>query len=316
MLEEQKYLQSKIRHSVIIPVFNEELNLEPLCMRLTRVMQDIGGDYEIIFVDDGSTDGSFQVLQRLHKADSKVKVIRFTRNFGQHIAITAGLDSCKGETAVLMDADLKDLPEEIPKLLSKLKEGYEIVYGCREGRRDSLFRRTASRIYLWLLAKLTNQTISADITSFRVMTRRVVDYMNQFRERCRFYGGLVAWLGFPYGIVEVEQGKRAAGETKYDLWKMIKLAIEGVISFSDIPLRLIGYFGFIISGISFVMGFYFLVIWLVWRTPPPGYTSIVVSLFFTGGVILIVLGVIGRYIGGIYTETKKRPLYVIRDMIE
>ncbi len=315
-MKEDRNIASSLKYTVVIPVFNEEPNLEVLHTRLMNVMRSLGESYEIIFVDDGSKDGSFQILKDLHQKDSHVKVIRFTRNFGEHIAITAGLDCCKGEIVILMGADLQEPPEEIPKLLAKLGEGYDIVYGRRKGRRDNLFKRMTSKVYLSSLAKLTNQTVNPEIAPFRVMTRRVVDYMNQFRERCRFYGGLVAWLGFPYAVIDVEHGKRAAGKTKYNLWKMIKMATEGVISFSDIPLRLVGYFGFIVSAISFIIGIYYILIWLISRTPVPGYTSVIVSIFFMGGVLLIVLGVIGQYIANIHIETKKRPLYVIQDKIE
>lgn len=315
-MEEHDNPRNSVKLSVVIPVFNEEPNLKMLHTQLMNVMSNLDMSYEIIYVDDGSKDNSFQVLRELHRKDGMVKIIRFTRNFGQHIAITAGLDYCKGEIIVLMDADLQDKPEEIPKLLTKLSEGYDIVYGYRGRRQDSSFKRIASRVYLYLLAKLTNQTINPEIASFRVMTRKVVDYFNQFRERSRFYGGLVAWLGFPYAIVPIEHSERFAGKTKYSLLRMVKLGIEGVVSFSDIPLRLIGQFGFVVSTISFIIGIYYFLAWLIRGIPVPGYTSIIVSIFFMGGIQLIVLGVISRYIGSIHVEIKKRPLYVIKDVIE
>ena len=302
--------------SIVIPVFNEQENLEILHTRLTKVMKSLGEPYEIIFVDDGSTDDSFQILSDLHQKDSNVKAIRFTRNFGQHIAVTAGLDHCKGENVILMDADLQDQPEEIPKLFAKLSEGYDIVYGFRGRRQDNFLRRLTSKAYRLLLAKLTNLTINPDIVPLRITTRRVVDYTNQFRERSRTVGGLVGWLGFPYATVEIEHGKRFAGKTKYSLWKLITLAVSGVISFSNAPLRLAVWFGFIVSSISFVFGLYYLIRRLVWGIPVAGYTSIIVSVFFVGGVLLLVLGVIGEYIGRINTEVRNRPLYVIKDMID
>ena len=315
-MREIDYLQSSLKFSVVIPAFNEEENLEVLYTRLTRVMVSLGEPYEIVFVDDGSTDGSFQILRDLHQKDNNVKAIRFTRNFGQHLAITAGLDYCKGENVILMDADLQDQPEEIPKLFAKLSEGYDIVYGLRRERRDNIFRKLGSKLYLSLLAKLTNQTVNPEIAPLRIMTRRVVDYMGQLRERSRFYGGLVAWLGFPYAVVDIAHGERFAGKTKYSLRKLLKHAAEGVISFSDIPLRLAGYFGIIVSTISFVFGLYYLIRRLVWGIPVSGYTSTIVAIFFLGGVLLIVLWVMGQYIGRIHTEVKERPLYVIRDMLE
>lgn len=315
-MEGQNRSQSDMKFSIVIPVFNEAENLEILHDRLSKVMAGLGGPYEIIFVDDGSTDASFELLKRLSQSDDKVKVIRFTRNFGQHIAITAGLDHSKGDKVILMDADLQDQPEEIPKLLAELSEDYDIVYGCRKRRQDSLLKTLLSKFYLWLLAKLTNQTINPELAQFRVMKRRVVEHMGQFGERYRFHGGLVAWLGFPYTLVDIEHGKRYGGKTKYSLWKMIKLGIEGIISFSDIPLRLIGYFGLVVSVVSFICGIYVLIKGLLVGTPPSGYTSTIVTVFFTGGVLLLVLGVIGHYIGKIHIEVKKRPLYVIKDIIE
>jgi len=305
-----------IDYSIVIPVFNEEGNLEPLYARLTNVMQNLKKPYEIIFVDDGSSDQSFQILKGLHEKDKSIKVIRFTRNFGQHIAITAGLNYCKGEAVILMDADLQDQPEEIPKLLVKLSEGYEIVYSYRRQRQDNFFKKISSRLYLSMLSKLTNHAINPGISPFRIMTRRVVDYYNQFQERSRFYGGLVAWLGFPYAIIPVEHGERFAGKTKYSISKMLRLGIAGVISFSDIPLRLIARFGLIVSVISFLIGLYYILVWLFLGTPVPGFTSIIVAVFFMGGIQLVVLGVISRYLGSIHIETKKRPLYVIKDIIE
>lgn len=302
--------------SVVIPLYNEEGNLEKLHSRLSQVMGGMGESYEILFVDDGSKDGSFQLLKGLHEKDDKVKVITFTRNFGQHLAMTAGFDYAKGEYVILMDADLQDPPEEIPKLVAKIREGYDVVYGHRKIRQDSLFKKLTSKIYLQLLAKLTSQALSPDITSFRIVTRKVVDCTNQLKERNRFHGGLVAWLGFPYTTVDVEYGERFAGKTKYSLRKMIALALEGIISFSDIPLRVIGYFGLLVSAISFIVGIVVLIRHLVWGIPVEGYTSTVVAIFFTGGVILLVLGVIGQYIGRIHIEVKNRPLYVIKDRIE
>jgi glycosyltransferase involved in cell wall biosynthesis len=315
-MEQHRNIHEKMEFSVIIPVFNEESNLVVLHDRLTKVIQELAHNYEIIFVDDGSVDGSLQTLVDMNQKDDKVKIISFTRNFGQHIAITAGLEHSKGEKVIIMDSDLQDKPEEIPKLLAKLDEGYDIAYGYWKERTDNIFKRVTSKIYLALLARLSNQTVNPYISSFRIMTRRVVDAYNQFGERSRFYGGLVAWLGFPYAIVAIEHGERFAGKTKYSFWKMIKLAAEGVISFSDLPLRWIVYFGIAISGISFIFALFYFIAWLIWKTVVPGYTSIIVSSLFIGGVQLIVLGVIGRYIGGIYAETKSRPLYVVKTMIE
>ncbi len=315
-MQQSDHSQSKLKFSLVIPVFNEEENLKVLYTRLTKVMESLGEAYEIIFVDDGSSDSSFQILTDLHQKDGNVKVIRFTRNFGQDIARTAALDYCKGANVILMDGDLQDQPEEIPKLLAKLGEGYDVVYGLRKERQDNLFRKLASKTYFQLVAKMTNQTVDPQITSFRILTRRVVDHMNELREQNRFYGGLISWLGFPSAIVEIEHGRRMAGKSKYGFWKLLKNAAEGVVSFSSLPLQLVGSLGLVMSAVSFVLGIYMLIRQFVWGVAVPGYTSIVVSMFFLGGIVLIVLWVMGQYIGRIHTEVKQRPLYVIRDMIE
>lgn len=309
-------LSGSLKYSVVIPVYNEVENVRLLYARLTEVMNNLKEPYEIIFIDDGSSDGSYQTLKELHREDNRIKAISFTRNFGQHIAITAGLDHSKGEIVILMDADLQDKPEEIPKLLAKLDEGYDIVYSRPAQRKDTLFKRMTSRIYLFMLSKLTHEAINPEIPSFRVMTRRVVDYFNQCEERSRFFGGMVAWLGFPYAVIPVEHDKRFAGKTKYNLARMLKLGLEGVISFTDVPLRLIGRLGLLVSAISFIIGLYYLLMWIIHGVPTPGYTSIIVAVFFMGGIQLVVLGILSRYIGSIHIEIKKRPLYVIKDKIE
>jgi glycosyltransferase involved in cell wall biosynthesis len=305
-----------VKLSIIIPLFNEEGNLEPLYTRLTQVMQNLDKSYEIIFIDDGSTDNSFQILNRLHQKDECVKAIRFTRNFGQHVAIRAGLNYSKGDYVVLMDADLQDQPEEIVKLLDKIYEGYDIVYGIRRKRKDNFFKSITSSGFRWLLSILTHQNINPDLGTFQIMTRRVIDYINKLRERSRFHNGLVAWLGFPYSFVTVEHDKRFAGKTKYNLWKLIQHATEGIVSFSDVPLHLAGYFGLTVSLISFIIGVYMIIRWFLSGVPIPGYTSIIVSLFFIGGVILIVLEMIGLYIGRIHIDVKQRPLYIVRDILD
>ena len=315
-MKERDYLQSKLKFSVVISAFNEEENLEVLYARLVKVMRSLGEPHEMVFVDDGSTDSSFQILTNLHRKDGNVKVIRFTRNFGHDVARAAGLSYCRGENAILMDADLQDQPEDIPKLLAKLREGYDIVYGRRRTRRDGFFKNATSKAYFRLLSKLTDGAVDPEVGSLQIIARRVIDCMNELGERCRFYGGLLGWLGFPYALVDVEHGERLAGKTKYSLWKLMRYAADGVISFSDVPLHVAGYFGLLVSAVSFVLGVYVLIRWFVWGIPVAGYASIVVSIFFLGGLVLVVLWAVGQYIGRIHTEVKQRPLYVIRDMIE
>jgi glycosyltransferase involved in cell wall biosynthesis len=308
--------------SVVIPIYNEEENISELYRRLTAVMEKLCSNeghsidsYEIIMVDDGSIDHSWQLIKELHEKDPRVKGISFSRNFGHHVAITAGLDHVEGEAVVLMDGDLQDPPEEIPKLYYKFKEGYDLVYAIRKRRDDSIFKKITSWIFLRMLKKISNVDINLQSGIFRVMSKRCADSMRSLREKSRFIIGLMSWVGFPQSGVEIERHKRYAGRPKYTLFKLFRLAWHGVTSFSYIPLQLATYLGFGVAAISFLVGIYILYRKLFLGIPLLGYASIIVSLFFLGGVILFVLGVIGEYIGRIYTEVQNRPLYVKKEEI-
>jgi dolichol-phosphate mannosyltransferase len=300
------------KFSVVIPIYNEEENIPELYRRLTSVMEKLG-TYEIIMVDDGSNDESWELIKEFHEKDPRVKGISFSRNFGHHIAITAGLDHAQGEAVILMDGDLQDPPEEIPKLYEKFKEGYEVVYGIRKKREDSAFKKITSSMFLRMLKKISDVEINLESGIFRIMSKRCVEGMRSIREKSRFLIGLMSWVGFFQTGVEIERHKRHAGKSKYTLFKLFKLAWHGVTSFSYMPLQAATYFGFGVSAISFLMGIYMLYRKLFLGIPILGYASIIVSLFFLGGVILLVLGVIGEYIGRIYTEVQDRPLYVIKE---
>jgi dolichol-phosphate mannosyltransferase len=270
------------------------------------------GTYEIIMVDDGSTDSSWQLIKEFHENDSRVKGISFSRNFGHHIAITAGLDYARGKAVILMDGDLQDPPEEIPKLYEKFKEGYDIVYAIREKRADPIFKKITSRLFLSMLRKISNVDVNLQSGIFRIISKRCAENMKSLREKSRFIIGLMSWIGFSQAGVEIERHKRYAGRSTYTLFKLFKLAWHGVTSFSYIPLQLATYFGFGVAAISFLLGIYILYRKLFLGIPLLGYASIIVSLFFLGGVILFILGIIGEYIGRIYTEAQNRPLYVIK----
>ena len=308
--------------SIVVPIYNEEENISELYRRLTAVMEKLCSNeghsidsYEIIMVDDGSIDHSWQLIKELHEKDPRVKGISFSRNFGHHVAITAGLDHVEGEAVVLMDGDLQDPPEEIPKLYYKFKEGYDLVYAIRTRRDDSIFKKITSWIFLRMLKKISNVDINLQSGIFRVMSKRCADNMRSLREKSRFIIGLMSWVGFPQSGVEIERHKRYAGRTKYTLFKLFRLAWHGVTSFSYIPLQLATYLGFGVAAISFLVGIYILYRKLFLGIPLLGYASIIVSLFFLGGVILFVLGVIGEYIGRIYTEVQNRPLYIKKEEI-
>jgi dolichol-phosphate mannosyltransferase len=308
--------------SVVIPIHNEEENIAELYRRLTIVIERLCTEagrskdsYEIIMVDDGSTDRSWQYIKELRIKDQRVKGISFSRNFGHHIAITAGLDHSTGEAVILMDGDLQDPPEEIPRLYEKFKEGYDIVYAIREKRDDPIFKKISSRLFLRMLRKISNVDVNLQSGIFRIISKRCAENMKSLREKSRFIIGLMSWVGFSQAGVEIERHKRYAGRSKYTLFKLFKLAWHGVTSFSYIPLQLATYCGFGVAAISFLIGIYMLYRKLFLDIPLLGYASIIVSLFFLGGVILFVLGVIGEYIGRIYTEVQNRPLYVIKEEI-
>jgi len=306
---------SAVQYSVVIPVFNEQENIPELHRRLTAVMQGLSTSYEIIFVDDGSTDQSFALMKELHQQDPHVKILRLSRNFGHHIALKAGIDYARGEAVILMDGDLQDQPEDIPKLLAKFKEGYDVVYGIYNGNREGSWRFLASRFFWVLMARLSGYPIPPHQVLLRIMSRQFVEQFKRLAERSRMTVGLIAWLGFRQIGVPIEHAPRFAGHSKYNLVKMLKLTFHAITSFSYVPLQIAGYLGFLISIISFSMGIYLVVRKLVWGISIEGWVSLIVTMLFLGGVQLIILGVIGEYLGRVYTEVQGRPLYIAEEMI-
>ena len=304
--------------SVVVPIFNEEDTLPELYRRLVDALDVLGGfKVEIVFVDDGSKDSSASIIEKFHESDKRVKMVQFSRNFGHHMAATAGLDNANGEIIVLMDGDLQNRPEDIPALLQKIDEGYDLVSTTRKERQDPLIKMVLSKMFIWLMGKVIKEPVSIVNTSiFRAMRREVVDVIGEIRERNRFVMGLIDWTGFRSTSIEVIHDNRFAGTSKYTLSKQIKLALDAIYSFSTFPLQLAATLGFIVTGASFLYGFYVIVRKLIWGFTLPGFASLTVSVFFIGGVQLIVLGVIGSYIGRIYTEVKKRPLYIVKKRLD
>ena len=313
---EPKAEDRPVQYSFVIPVFNEQDNMRELYQRLTAVMQGLGGPYEIILVDDGSTDRSFAMMKSLHEQDPRVKALKLSRNFGHHLALTAGLDFTRGKAVILMDADLQDQPEEIPKLMEKFNEGYDVVYGIRKNRKESLVRRMTANVFTAIINRVGGSSHFATGGVFRVMSRQVRDELQQCRESSRFITGLVGWLGFRQVGVEVEHGARYAGETKYNLWRLIKLLLNTLTSFSYLPLQLASYLGFFTALFSVSWGAYIAYRWIFLDVPVAGFTSTIVAVLFLGSVQLIVLGLIGEYVGRVYTESQGRPLYVVKDILE
>jgi polyisoprenyl-phosphate glycosyltransferase len=310
--------------SIVIPIFNEEENISNLYNRLTAAAPSYKEDYELVLVDDGSRDSSLTMMRVLAEKDSHVKVVKLSRNFGHQPAISAGIKVAKGDAIIIMDGDLQDPPEELHRFLDKWREGYEVVYAVRTKRKEGFFKKLAYSTFYKLLAWISDIEIPLDSGDFCVMDRKVVNVLvHEMPEQIRFVRGMRAYAGFKQIGVSYERAERAAGEVKYTLSKLMKLALDGLFGFSSFPLRLATYMGFIISIPSFIIGIFFILHRIIGfkvfgHTPneTPGTASLAVGLYFLGGVILIILGILGEYIGRIYIEVKRRPFFVIDEIIE
>ncbi|AEJ62096.1 glycosyl transferase family 2 [Spirochaeta thermophila DSM 6578] len=302
--------------SIIIPVYNEEEVLPALYERLTRVMKGTGEEYELVFVDDGSTDRTYQILKNLHEKDPRCKVIHFSRNFGHQIAITAGMDYARGDAVIIIDADLQDPPELIPQMLEKWRAGTQIVHARRVKRKgEGLFKRATAALFYRILKALTDVEIPVDVGDFRLMDRKVVDSLKGMRERNRFVRGLVSWTGFRQDEVTYVRDPRYAGTTKYPLGKMIRFALNGITSFSDKPLKVASLLGSLLSLAGFLYLLYVLYLRLFTDQVVQGWASIVVLILVFNGFTLLSLGILGEYVGRIYDEVKQRPLYIVEETL-
>lgn len=299
--------------SLVVPMFNEAAILPTFYQRATAALRECGGAYEIIFVDDGSSDGSADELVRLAASDPHVKVVSFSRNFGHQTAVTAGMNYSSGQTVVVIDGDLQDPPELIPQLLARWREGYQVVYAIRRTRQENWAKRVAYRLFYRLLHSLSYVDMPLDAGDFAIMDRCVVDLLNRMPERNRFVRGIRAWVGFRQTGLEYDRDPRLAGESKYPLAKLMRLAYDGVISYSFVPLRMVTRLGFVISIVAFALMLYFLWLRVVHGTMLVGWTSTIVIILFLGGVQLVSLGILGEYVGRIFDEVKRRPLYVVRE---
>lgn len=301
-----------VTYSVVAPVYNEEENLQALYDRLRPVLTQMAGEaWEIVLVDDGSRDGSWREIMRLHGLDPRVIGLRFSRNFGHHMALTAGLDASRGERVVTMDSDLQDQPEELPKLAAKMDEDFDLVYATRVSRQHSAGKQWTSRLFLHLLNSMSDVPYEITGAVFRMMSRRFVDQLCRLRERHRLFTGLTAWLGFKQTTVEVVHGERYAGETKYTVGKMLKLALDSITSFSAKPLYYVMYLGLGISAIAVLFALYTVIRYFLIGYATLGYASVMTAVTFLGGLILMVLGVMGQYVGRIFEEQKGRPIYIL-----
>lgn len=307
----------KITYSIIAPIYNERENLPELHRRVTEVMESTGEPWELILVDDGSSDGSTDILRELAKKDKHVRSVIFARNFGHQIAITAGWDYARGDAVVIIDADLQDPPELILEMARKWKEGYEVVYAVRTEREgESWFKLWTASLFYRLIYRITDVKIPLDTGDFRLMDRKVVDVLKQMRERHRFPRGMSAWVGFKQIGVEYKRAARTAGETKYPLRKMFKLAVNAVTGFSYFPLQVATYFGFFSAGIAAVAIPFVVYMRVTGSQAFFGQATTLIAVLFLGGVQLICVGILGEYIGRLYDEAKGRPLYIVREAPE
>lgn len=303
--------------TIIVPLFNEELVIETMYSRLVSVMVSNHLDYEIILINDGSSDRTAELARDLCRKNGSIRLIGFSRNFGHQAAITAGMDRASGQVVVIIDADLQDPPEVIPEMIEKWKAGYHVVYGTRIKRKgESKFKTFTASIFYRLLRRLTAVDIPADTGDFRLMDRCVVEELKRMREKNRFIRGMVSWVGFKQCKLEYVREERFAGETKYPFKKMIKFAVDGILSFSQIPLKISTVFGFLCSFLSFLLIVYGVFVRYYYPEKSiPGWASIFVASLFLGGVQLICLGIVGEYLGRIYEEIKARPLYICNEEI-
>jgi glycosyltransferase involved in cell wall biosynthesis len=300
-------------YSVVVPVFNEVDNLQELYARLSKVLDAVGGEWEIIVVNDGSTDGSAECLRAMQQRDPRIRVVDFARNFGHQIAVTAGLDVSRGKAVVVIDADLQDPPEVIPDLIARWKEGYEVVYAVRSKREgESWFKEATAKLFYRIIYGITEIKIPMDAGDFRLMDEKVVDVLRHMRERNRFIRGMSAWVGFRQTGVPYQRHARFAGKTKYPFSKMMQFALNAVTSFSYFPLQMATYFGFLCAAIAAVAIPVIVILRMAGSEQFIGQATTLVSVLFLGGIQLVGIGILGEYIGRIYDEVKGRPLYIER----
>ena len=298
--------------SVVIPVYNEAENIPVLYDRIRGVLERASIDFEIVFVDDGSCDESVHKVEEIGASDKRIVVIELARNFGHQVAITAGLDFARGRAIAVMDADLQDPPEVLPEFVAKWREGNEVVYAVRAARKEGWLKRASYSIFYRLLRHVANIDIPLDAGDFCVMDRRVVDLLKSMPERNRFVRGIRSWVGFRQTGIPFERDARHAGKSKYSVFGLMVLALDGLVSFSYVPLRIITFIGFVVSLMSISLAVFYTMVKLQFGLNPPGFATIVVAICFFSGVQLITLGVIGEYVGRIFEEAKKRPMYILR----
>ena len=306
-----------LAYSVVIPFLNEEENIPELYKRLTSVMMSTQKPYEIILVDDGSVDSSIELIKNIIKEDHRVCVVSLSRNYGHQVAVSAGIDHAKGKAVIIMDADLQDPPEVLPSFMQKMDEGYDVVYAIRKKRKEGLLMRFLYAFFYRVLQRISNVNIPLDSGDFCIMNHRIVRLLQDIKERNRFVRGIRSWVGFKQIGLEYERDKRYRGEVKYTFRKLIGLAFDGLVSFSNVPLRMASFAGFTISIANFIAILIYMYLRIFTNNPAPrGFATIVMIVLFLGGIQLITIGVIGEYIGRIYDEVKQRPLYIVKELLK
>ena len=300
--------------SIVTPVFDEHENVEVLYQRLVAVMEAAEPQFEIVLVDDGSRDGSLDLMHGLAAQDARVVVVELARNFGHQVAISAGLDYARGDAVIVMDADLQDPPEVLPRFIEKWREGHDVVYAVRERRKEGPVKQLAYKLFYRVLQRIANIQIPLDSGDFCIMDRRVVDLLAGMPERNRFVRGIRSWVGLDQIGLAYERQARHAGREKYTFSRLVYLALDGLVSFSFVPLRMISILGFIVSVISILMAVSYAIQKVTVGLNPPGFATTIVAIFFLAGIQLITIGVIGEYVGRIFEEVKRRPLYVVRQV--
>jgi glycosyltransferase involved in cell wall biosynthesis len=303
-----------VKYSIVIPIFNEEASLPALVERLRGVMKQLDGPAEVVLVDDGSSDASYRLMLAINDEDSRFKIIKFSRNFGHQIAITAGMDAALGQAVVVMDADLQDPPEVILQMVAKWQEGYEVVYAVRERREgETLFKRASASAFYNMQRRLAEIDQPTEVGDFRLVDRKALDAFLQMRERNRYVRGMFSWVGFRQTAVPYTRASREAGETHYTMRKMTRLALDGFVGFSTAPLRLSLTAGLVLAVGSVLYGIVLIILKLAGLPFTPGYASVLVTITFLSGVQLIVIGMVGQYVARIYDEARARPLYLVQD---
>jgi glycosyltransferase involved in cell wall biosynthesis len=301
--------------SFVLPVHNEADNLDELHRRIVAVMDGFGEPFELIFVDDGSFDESFQVMKAIRGRDSRVKLVSLSRNFGHQAAITAGLDLSRGDATIVMDSDLQHPPEVVPKMISSWREGFEIVNAVRADRSgETVFKRLTARMFYWLLCRLSHVEMSPNVGDFRLIDRKALAAFRSMRESTRYLRGMFSWVGFRQTALPYEYHDRHAGQPKYNFRRMLTFAVNGLVSFSNAPLELALHVGFVVAVLSFLAGIGDLIAKVLAVDTVPGWLSIAITVSFLGGMQLLILGVMGIYMSRMYEEIKSRPLYIVREL--